>query len=93
MKFPKKAKRAGVKGRVYVEFVINKDGSIDPASLRCPTPTELKEYSRLPADDLIVDEDCTAEAMRLLKKSPAWIPASHKGKPVMQRMMVPVFFR
>ncbi len=92
MKMPRKAKRAGVRGRIYVDFVVNQDGTIDPASVSCPSRAELRKYPSLAIGDLIEDEDCKEEAVRLIKSSPAWAPASVKGKPVKQRLTVPVLF-
>lgn len=90
--FPKKAKREGVKGRVYVEFVIRQDGSIDPEAVRCPSQQELASF-QLPTADMIDRPDCQEEAMRLIRKSPDWIPGKQKNKTVKQRMTVPIFFR
>lgn len=90
--FPKKAKRAGIQGRVYVEFFVNQDGSIDDETIRCPTAAELAQF-HLPTDDMIADESCRKEAMRLIRKSPDWIPAKQKSASVKQRMTIPIFFR
>jgi len=92
LSYPKKAKRAGIKGRVYVEFFIRQDGSIEPETIRCPTSQELEPF-QLPTDDLVVDEGCRKEAMRLIRKSPNWIPAKQKSAAVKQRMTIPIFFR
>ncbi len=40
-----------------------------------------------------IDPDADAEAVRVLSNSPKWIPASHKGTPVTQRMVLPITFR
>ncbi len=40
-----------------------------------------------------IDPDADAEAVRVLSNSPKWNPASHKGTPVKQRMVLPVTFR
>lgn len=92
LSYPKKAKRVGIKGRVYVEFFVGQDGSIDPETIRCPTADELAQF-QLPTDDLVVDESCRKEAMRLIRKSPDWIPAKQKSVDVKQRMTIPIFFR
>ena len=40
-----------------------------------------------------IDPEADAEAVRVLSNSPKWIPASHKGTPVKQRMVLPITFR
>lgn len=91
LKYPKKGN--GLKGRVYVEFVINQDGSIDPVSVRCPSREELSKFGSLPTGDLLSQEEFITEAKRLIKESPHWIPGSQKGKPVKQRYTLPIIFR
>lgn len=59
MKYPKDAKRNNIKGKVYVEFVVDKEGKVKQETVTvrnelCPS--------------------CDVEAMRLIKGSPAWIP-------------------
>ncbi len=40
-----------------------------------------------------IDPEADAEAVRVLSNSPRWNPASHKGIPVKQRMVLPITFR
>lgn len=76
--YPKDAKTKGVSGKVFVEFVINKDGSIDN--------TTVKVLRGL-------NESCNNEAIRLMKECPNWIPATIKGQPVKQKYILPVVFK
>ncbi|MEN7549868.1 energy transducer TonB [Rapidithrix thailandica] len=36
---------------------------------------------------------CDKEAIRVLKKAPPWKPAKQRGRPVTQRIAIPVFFQ
>ncbi len=91
-KYPKAARKKKISGRVYVEFVINKDGSIDKESVRTVPEEELKGYG-LPPATIITDEECQQEAMRLIKECPNWLPAMQKHKPVKQRFTLPILFK
>ncbi len=92
MKFPKSAAKKGLKGRVYVQFVVNKDGTIDDASVRVMPREEIAQVGSMPMD-ILSDSDCEAEAMRVLRESPKWEPAKYKGQPVIQQMAVPILFK
>jgi len=73
--YPKEAALKRVTGRVYVQFIIETDGSL----------TDVKAV-RDPGNGL------GNEAVRVIKNSPKWIPASYKGKPVRMQYTVPVSF-
>lgn len=75
IKYPMIAKRTGTKGKVFVEFVINKDGSL----------TDIKVVKGIGAG-------CDEEAMRVLQAAPKWSPGKQRGKPVRQRMVIPIVF-
>ncbi|UPL48405.1 energy transducer TonB [Hymenobacter sublimis] len=74
-KYPALARQRKVQGRVMMEFVVEKDGSL----------TEIKPVKRLGSG---LDE----EAIRLIKAAPKWQPASYKGQPLKQKMVLPVVF-
>ncbi|HZB11446.1 MAG TPA: energy transducer TonB [Chryseolinea sp.] len=76
--YPKDAEKEGIKGKVFVEFVINKDGSIDD--------TTVKVLRGL-------NESCNNEAIRLMKECPNWIPGTMKGQPVKQKLLLPIIFK
>ena len=86
MRYPKQARLNGIEGKVFVEFKINSDGSIDDESVRAFNDPE---YAR----GGISDPDCQAEAFRLIRQCPNWIPASAKNKPVAQKMVLPISFK
>lgn len=76
MKYPSKARRMGVEGRVYVQFVVDKDGSI----------TEVKAIRGIGAG-------CDEEAVRVVSSMPKWSPGKQRGRPVKQRIVLPINFK
>ncbi|HMP99442.1 MAG TPA: energy transducer TonB [Cyclobacteriaceae bacterium] len=77
MKVPLAVRNGKVSGKVLIEFVIDSLGQI-------------------PHDEIIIREGlckpCDEEAIRLIKGSPKWNPGMQKGKPVRQRMVMPILF-
>jgi protein TonB len=76
MNYPAQARRMAVEGRVFVEFVINRDGSL----------TDLSVIKGIGAG-------CDEEAIRVLKTAPPWTPGRQRGKPVRQKMVLPIVFK
>jgi protein TonB len=76
LKYPAQARRMGIEGKVFVEFVIEKDGTI----------TDVKAIKGIGAG-------CDEEAVRVLQSAPKWKPGKQRGKPVRQRMVLPIAFR
>jgi protein TonB len=74
-KYPAQALQRKIQGKVMMEFVIEKDGSL----------TNIKPIKRLGSG---LDE----EAIRLIKASPKWHPATYKGQPMRQKMVLPIVF-
>jgi TonB family protein len=76
LKYPKEAKRKGTRGRVYVSFVIGKNGEIDNVS----TFRSLGDGCDEEAERLIA------------LTSGNWIPGKQMGKPVRVKMTLPIRF-
>ena len=76
IKYPAQAQSNGVQGRVIVQFVVNKDGSVS-------NDTVVRS----------VDPLLDAEALRVVRAMPNWIPGKQKGEPVRVRFTLPVTFR
>lgn len=76
MRYPAQARRMRIEGRVFLEFVVNKDGSIQ----------DVRVVKGIGAG-------CDEEAVRVIETSEAWNPARQRGKPVRQRMILPITFR
>lgn len=92
LKYPKNAKKNKATGRVYVEFVINRDGSIDAESVKAVPASELRIPEGMNSR-VLIDSECEQEAIRLIRQSGNWIPASQKDKPVRQKMVIPILFK
>jgi periplasmic protein TonB len=74
--YPAQARRLNVEGKVFVEFVVERDGSI----------TQLVVIKGIGAG-------CDEEAIRIIQNSPPWEPGKQRGKPVKQRMVLPIHFK
>lgn len=76
MSYPAQARRMGIEGRVYVEFIVDKDGSI----------TNVSSVRGIGAG-------CDEEAVRVVQMSPKWSPPRQRGRPVKQKMIIPITFK
>ncbi len=76
LRYPAQARRMNVEGKVFVEFVVDKEGKISNIVV-------VKG----------IGAGCDEEAIRILKLSPDWLPAKQRGKPVKQRIVLPIFFK
>lgn len=75
--YPHMAQENGVGGTVFVQFVVSRDGSI----------LEVKTVG--PAKGAGLDE----EALRVVRKMPAWKPGKQNGKPVAVYYNLPIRFQ
>jgi len=76
IKYPKIEIKRGVEGRVYVEFVVGKNGEISDIKI-------LRGVS----------ESIDAEAIRVIKAMPNWLPGKQKGRAVKVRYKMPISFK
>ena len=76
IKYPHYALENGFHGKVYLTFVVEKDGSLS--------------HIRALRD---IGGGCGAEAVRVVKSMPKWIPGKQRGKPVRVQFNLPVNFR
>lgn len=93
MVYPKKALKKGIKGKVYVEFFITENGSVDQHAVRMVPAREIETLmgGRYVAE-MVSDESLEAEAIRVIKNSPPWKPGTLNGKPTRQKLIYPVIF-
>jgi len=75
IKYPSIAKEVGIEGRVIIQFVVEKDGSITQANI-------VRD----------IGGGCGAEALRVVKSMPTWIPGRQQSNPVRVRFTLPVKF-
>lgn len=73
--YPAPARRMGIEGKVFVEFIVERDGSL----------TQFQVVKGIGAG-------CDEEAVRVIREAPSWIPGKQRGKPVRQRMVLPIHF-
>lgn len=76
LKYPEIAKGLALEGRVIVQFVIEKNGSLSNIEV-------LRG----------IGGGCDEEAVRVIRKAPAWKPAKQRGRPVKQRKVIPIIFK
>ncbi|HRG58790.1 MAG TPA: energy transducer TonB [Bacteroidia bacterium] len=76
--YPEAAKKAGLQGKVFIYFIIDKKGKVRNAEVK----RGIKN-----------GEDLNAEALRVVKSMPAWNPGSQNGKPASVQFTVPVEFK
>jgi periplasmic protein TonB len=76
IKYPSQAKRMQIEGRVFIEFIIEKDGSL----------TDVKTLAG-------IGGGCDQEAERIVRMAPKWNPGKQRGKPVRQKMVLPIIFQ
>ncbi len=79
LQYPDRCKENNIQGRVFVTFVINKDGKIvDPAVVKSAGPEGV---------------ELDVEALRVVSSMPAWTPGKQRGEAVCVKYTVPVTFR
>ncbi len=77
LKYPQKALDNHSEGKVIVQFVVEKDGSVSNA--------------KIVRDG--VGDDAAEEALRLVNSMPAWSPGKQNGKKVAVRYTLPITFK
>lgn len=77
LQYPKEARQSNVTGKVIVEFVVEKDGSISRKNIK---------ILKSPHDSL------SKEAIRLLREAPKWNPGKEKGVTVRTKKVLPITF-
>jgi len=77
MIYPADAKKDSISGVVYVEFIVDVDGTVLPETVKV-----IKGLS----------PSCDAEAVKIIKATPKWIPAATKSAATRQWISFPVSF-
>lgn len=75
--YPQMEREAGISGTCYVEFVVEKDGSIAGATVK-------RGVSGGPA--------CNKEALRVVKSMPTWSAGRQNGRPARVVIVLPIKF-
>uniref|UniRef100_UPI0005701980 energy transducer TonB n=1 Tax=Thermonema rossianum TaxID=55505 RepID=UPI0005701980 len=79
VQYPPEAKRRHIQGTVLVRFVLKKDGTIG-------------EVEVLRGDNL-GDGALAEEVIRVLKSTSGWKTAKHLGRPVDEKLTMPITFK
>jgi TonB family protein len=82
VKYPEEAKTAGIQGRVFVKFVVKKNGKVSKVGLKRGIASE-NSAARL------VEQ----EAIRVVELMPNWTPGTENGKAVAMEMALPIKFQ
>ena len=104
VRYPKLCHELGVQGRLFINFVVEKDGSISNVKNIRSFGMELSEVTvtaykkehpdSRPVNAKVVEELFYGEAQRVMKLMPKWEPAKDKdGNVVRSRFVLPVTFR
>ena len=76
--YPKRDLRAGIKGRTFVEFIVEKDGSLTSVKIK-------KGFS--------LSKSLDALAIKSIRNNGSWKAGKQTGRPVRQRMIMPISFQ
>jgi len=80
VRYPKKDRRDDKEGVAYIQFVIEKDGSVTNVQVR-------------PGTESKATEAMIEEAIRVISGMPKWKPGTQQGKPVRVKYTIPIQFR
>jgi TonB family protein len=78
LRYPEEVKKLGIEGKVFVSFIIEKDGVVSNVQLERP-------HLNCPA--------CDSEALRLIREMPQWKAGKKNGVLVRTQMRYPIVFR
>ncbi len=104
IKYPIEAQEKGVQGRVLVQFIVEKDGSLSNAKIlenpkgsganMVVVTAMMPEKERQDAEGHNAGVQAMRdEALRVINAMPRWSPGKQKGKPVRCRFVIPVTYR
>lgn len=77
-KYPEEAKSKKIQGKVFVQFIVGKDGNVEPESVKIVRG---------------IDPLLDAEAIRMVKGLPKWEPGTQREKPVRVEFTYPIEFK
>jgi protein TonB len=77
-KYPRNAQKMGITGRVYVRFVVRKNGAIEDVTVQ---------------KGMANCNECNEEALRIVRMMPAWEPAEQNGNAVNVYFSLPIIFQ
>jgi len=102
LNYPSDAMECDCQGKVFVEFIIRKNGEVDNVAitrslLNCGGPPKLTKKEEKagvePLDCEEVKQAMEKESIRVVSAMPDWEPAIVRGKPVNTRFRLPLMFK
>lgn len=106
IRYPKISAENGVQGRVLVQFVVEKDGSLsnfavvkksgDTITKNAQSGITVNALGSATEENKVPQEAfdaLNAEAVRVLREMPKWTPAKQRGQEVRMRYTLPITFR
>ncbi len=87
LRYPKKAAEKRISGKVYVQFVVEPDGSVDRVKV-VRSANYQSNRKVMSSNDSLLDR----EAVRVIKSSPEWTPGKQRGKNVAVAYTIPITF-
>lgn len=78
LEYPYISRQAQEEGKVYISFIIERDGSLSSLNIK---------------ENSVRSRDLRAEALRVIKQMPNWVPAEHQGEKVRTKVVVPIIFK
>ena len=93
-KISKKAKKQGLVGKIYVEFLIQESGYVDQSSVQVLDVELVKKLSEFINPDEIIENDLVEEeVIEIIKSMPKWTPAERNNEYIKQRIIIPLIFK
>lgn len=89
-RFPEEAREKGIKGRVVVTFIVEKDGSISNVEILRSIASSLSNFDLEVVKPIISLID--KEAVRLVRDMPKWKPGEQKGEKTRVKYTLPISF-
>ena len=99
IRFPADARRREVQGRVILQFTVDTDGKIADIEVIESIVVPLRRNTDDPLlinpniDMVSIQRSMEREAVRVVERMPAWIPAEQLGRKVRTRFTLPIVFR
>ena len=100
LQYPESAHRMGATGRVRMDFIVERDGSISHITA---SQCEITDYNHALFDRYSKSEQqklkrtcmlaMAKEAARVIRKMPKWVPAKENGSAVRVKYHLPIHFR
>ncbi len=80
LEYPAEALKNKIEGRVYINFIIERDGSVS-------------NVKNVVLKGRETDNALIKEAIRIVKSMPKWKPGKQRGKAVRVKYTIPILFR